>query len=201
MRTFHSNLYPIILILMTTILAAFLLLGVSGCAEDSVMGPQDDPSKMYSVTADDLMANFVLAYGGRDLEAYAQLLHPDFIYTFDPEGCSELGPCYEFFTKEDELICAANMFSGEAVVNSRGQTLPAITDIIFNHWEQVGSWELEADGQMRGVFQIDILFTRQDASSLSVQSQQVFTVAQSEVYREVGGNLPYYQIIGWQDLR
>jgi hypothetical protein len=164
------------------------------------MGPETDPGKVYSASADDLMANFVMAYGGRDLDLYGQLLHPDFIYTFDPECYSGLGPSYEYFTKEDELICARNMFCGEAIVNSRGQAQPAITSIQFQDWEQVGSWELQHDGQLRGIFRMNLLISRQDSSNLSIRGRQIFTVAVNETFREVGGNLSFYQIIGWQDL-
>lgn len=200
MRNTIPSLQCIMIIMMTAILAAFLLLAMTGCAEDSLLSPNDDPSKVYSATADDLMDNFVRAYGGQDLELYAQLLHDDFIYTFDPDCCSELGPVFEYFTREDELICAGNLFSGETVVNSRGQTVPAITGIHFHSWEREGSWELEANGRLRGIFQVDLLLTRQDSSDLRIRGRQIFTVAVNHDFREVGGGHPYYQIIGWQDL-
>jgi hypothetical protein len=92
------------------------------------------------------------------------------------------------------------MFSGKAGVNSRGQAVPAILDIDFNYWAQEGSWELEHDGQLRGVFRADIVFLLEDSASWRVTGRQVFTVTTGDNFREVGGGLNSYQIIGWQEL-
>jgi hypothetical protein len=196
----RNLIQTLIILVMTLILISFLTLGLTGCSPDQVANPQTDADKINLATADDLMMAFVEIYGNRDLDLYGQLLHENFIYTFDPHCCGELGPVYEYFTREDELICAQRMFSGKAGVNSRGQAVPAILDIDFNYWAQEGSWELEHDGQLRGVFRADIVFLLEDSASWRVTGRQVFTVTTGDNFREVGGGLNSYQIIGWQEL-
>ncbi len=200
----RNYLESTIAVLMGVVILGFILISFTGCTEDTVLQPLDAPDKVYSPTVDDLMINFALIYGGRDLGLYEQLLHEDFIYTFNPEAVGKLGPSYEYFTKEDELITAANMFSGKPVVNSQGRTLAAITDIEFLHWEQVGDWELSGDmdggGRLRGVFEGAIHITRDGDRDFTIRGLQIFTVVPVEGSGEDSGVLPNYQIIGWQDL-
>ena len=189
-----------IVILMTAILAGMILLGLAGCATDDPLQPLDPVFKVHSATANALMENFVLAYGGRDLELYEQLLHDDFIFTFDPVTAKRLGPAYEFFTREDELITAQNMFCGKPIVNSRGQHQGAITSIVFSAWEQAGEWAIDSEGQLRGVFDAVIQIHRDGASSFTIAGQQVFTVVLADISDSEGAVQPSYQIIGWQEL-
>lgn len=197
MRTF---IHSLIVIMMTVILAGMVMLGLTGCSDENLVQPENRENKIFSASPDELMENFALVYGGRDLEKYAQLLHDDFVYTFDPETAQELGPSFEFFNKDEELICAANLFSGETVVNSRGQSQPAILAITFHHWSLEGDWTIDQAGHLRGVFEADISFYREGSSTLRVTGRQVFTVAATEDFREVGGSDTYYQVLGWQDL-
>lgn len=189
-----------IVILMTVILAGLVLLGLAGCTAETPFHPQDPTFKVYSASADALMANFVLAYGSRDLELYEQLLHDDFIFTFDRLTASRLGPSFQYFTREDELITARNMFCGKPIVNSRGIPQAAITDIDIQAWEQAGEWSLSAEGHLRGVFDCIILVSREGASSFTISGQQLFTVVLADVSDSEGAVQINYQIIGWQEL-
>jgi len=197
------TLKSIISIWMSLTLAAIVAASLTGCSKDAALMQPEPVLKVLSRTPDALMENFVKTYGERDLDTYAQLLHEQFIYTFNPETSRNLGPSYEYFTRQDELECAANLFSGEVVTNSRGQQVPAITAIEFRHWEQIGDWELaspdEVDG-LRGVFECTIRFVRAGAGDLTVRGRQLFTVAMADVSDGEGAVGPYYQIIGWQDL-
>ena len=194
-----------IAILMGMILLGFVLIGFSGCTQSEILQPLESVSKVYSHTANHLMENFVEAYGNRDLERYAQLLHDDFIYTFNPNSTKRLGPSYKYFTKEDELITAANMFCGKPVVNSQGRTLPAITDIEFVAWQQAAPWEvtgeMDAEGGLRGVFDCVMHITRNGGCDFTIAGRQIFTVVLSGISDDEDGIQPNYQIIGWQDMR
>jgi hypothetical protein len=200
----RNSLQSIIAVLMGMILLGFVLVGFSGCADEEILQPLDYISKVKSNTPERLMENFALAYGKRDLEMYAQLLNEDFLYTFHPDSAKRLGPSYKFFTREDELITAKNMFSGEPVVNSRGQIVAAITDIKFVAWQQSGAWqltgEMDKEGGLRGVFDCVVQFTREGDSDITIRGQQLFTVVPAEISDEEDGIEPNYQIIGWQDL-
>ncbi len=193
-----------ITIVMGIILTGIILIGFSGCSEKGILQPIDPVLKIHSSSADNLMDNFAKAYGGRDLDLYAQLLHEDFIYTFNPESAKHSGPVYDFFTKEDELITAANMFCGKPIVNSQGRTLAAITDIDFQVWKQEGQWEMaegmDSAGSLRGVFDCVIHITRDGDSNFTITGQQLFTVILADISDDEGAIQPNYQIIGWQDL-
>ncbi len=196
----RSILDTLIVILITVILAGFLLVGLTGCSEDDQLVSPAAALKVSSRTPDALMDNFVRFYGGRDLDGYAQLLHEDFIYTFDAATTRRLGPSFEFFTREDELITAAHMFCGRPVVNSRGQTVPAITGLDFLAWEQVGKWELTGEGHLQGRFDMVLQVTRDQDSDFIIRGLQVFTVALADISDEEGAVQPCYRIIAWQDL-
>ncbi len=200
----RNLLETIISVLLGIILTGIILVGFTGCSEKGILQPSDPALKFQSSTADLLMENFVQAYGDRDLDRYTQLLHDDFIYTFNPDFAKRLGPAYEYFTKEDELITAANMFSGKPVVNSRGRTLAAITAIEFQGWRQVGQWVLaegvNSGGSLRGVFDCTIHITRDGDVDFTITGQQQFTVIPGEVSADEGAAPLNYQIVGWQDL-
>ncbi len=200
----RNYLESTIAILMGIVILGFILIGFTGCTESTLVQPIESSNKFNSHTADELMVNFALAYGARDLGLYEQLLHENFIYTFNPDAVNKLGPSFKYFTKEDELITAANMFSGKPVVNSQGRSLAAITAIEFLKWEKVGDWELTGDmdrrGGLRGVYEGTIHISRDGDSDFFIKGRQMFTVVLADISGDEGEISPNYQIIGWQDL-
>jgi len=110
-----------------------------------IVAPVPESPQVFPGSPGKLMANFAEAYGGRDLEAYRDVLHPDFRFQFQPCDVEALGLAKDHFGKREELEVAAKMFSGKPVVKKDGRVLPAIGGIEFLHFEPCGEWTSAAD--------------------------------------------------------
>jgi hypothetical protein len=147
------------------------------------------------------MANFVAAYASRDLGAYAETLHPDFVYVMHPEAVAKGAP--ETWGREDELACAANMFSGEDRVKN-GRRIPAITRIVLVRCLGRGEWErspLSTPGceVLHRSYDVDVRFERGEATTLYVRGICDFDVTADNAEGQEADAAARYRIIRWVD--
>jgi hypothetical protein len=86
-------------------LAAVALL-VLGCSDDATQ-PNVTPKPRYpeATTKEIVISNFLKSYEDRNIEQFAKLLHPDYIWYNQP------GLTPEFYTRSEDIEKTGNMFS------------------------------------------------------------------------------------------
>jgi len=157
-------------------------------------------------TQDQLMANFQRAYDEMDIDAYRdEILHPDYKFVFI-EG-SDLGGPTGYWTREDELLSAQAMFSGEPHTNSNGEVAPGISDITFDVLDRVDPWQpvppddpyFAGPGAWKALFNVHLVL-RHDGGTYTISSPQIFVVIPVEVDDGTGATRTRWMLYGQQDL-
>jgi hypothetical protein len=180
-----------------------LLLG--GCAHDAdVQSPDQLAVSLPATSADDLMERFVTSYGGRDLSAYAALLHEDFRFVFLPSDVQKLSLAGPTWGRDEELASAGRLFCGQPVQKEGGQVLPAITAIVFDSFAPVGEWEPtyepeEFRGAVHRTYNVAVRFVREAGSTLYVRGQATFHAIYDDGRGRPGRRPAGYYLLGWVD--
>jgi hypothetical protein len=195
---------------MVTVICAVLLCAwlvfVLGCSQNATIYTPEEPGRFPSPDSpEQLMANFVAAYGGMDLAGYAEILHQDFRFVFQPCDVEILELTRDGLTREDELAIAANMFSGAPVHKEDGRVLPAISKIEFLNFEPVEAWrsvgeETAFPGTLRCAYQVCLLIKRPLATTIMIEGLSIYYVVNRDVPDPKWTGQPYYQLVGWVDL-
>ncbi len=76
-------------------LAAVLMVCLSACDHTEAPVVTEKPPRCFGQTPEQVLNNLIVSYGRRDIEEYASLLHPDFIFRFqDGDAPADLGREY-----------------------------------------------------------------------------------------------------------
>jgi len=186
----------------------FLLLflfGLAGCmGQDAVIKTEVPLKYVFAETPEDLMNNFVTAYTTRDAEGYANLLHEDFIFSFQACDVQKLGLSKDHYTRDDEVQTTRNMFSGKEYHKSSGQVVPAITEIRFEQWDQVGPWQAAEESAPSGAQRVNVeclvIMEREGATTITVQGQSTFYALPVLLEVKKGVSRMGFELLGWVDL-
>ncbi len=123
----------ILIIILSTIPVMALF---TGCATDLPFAP-DDP--VVRPAPGIVLVALQDAYESMSIEAYTNLLHPDYRFMFDD-------PLKVAYERDDDLASTRRMFSGVDQKNSAGQDAPAVASIAFNSLKILEDWEpVDAD--------------------------------------------------------
>ena len=185
---------------LTGSILSLLLIGLVGCTGNDLTLPTGpDKEAVRATTPELLLEKVAQAYADRDLECYADLLAEDFVFTFLPCDVNDLGLSSDHWGREDELISAARMFSGEPHVRDDGTVVPAILAIEVLEFHQDVPWtdagDREHPGTLRAVYSMKVLFVREGAGDLVVDGPCIFFA--SPVNGEDGETV--FQLRGWVD--
>ncbi len=177
-----------------------ILVVLAGCAGNDPMAPSGQQKQVTGATTPTLlMEKIALAYAERNLDCYADLLAEDFVFTFLPCDVKDLGLGQDHWNREDELISAARMFSGEPHVMDDGTVVPAVIAIEVLECRQTIPWEDAGagygTGTLRAVYSMRVLFVRDGASDLMVDGPSIFY---AEPGKDNDGNT-VYRLSGWGD--
>jgi len=193
-------------ILQIAAMVAGILLLLGGCSsKQEIVTPEGRSGYLLPGSPDKLMANFVTAYGSMDLEGYAQVLHEDFVFTFQLCDVQKLGLLEDHLTRQEELAVAANMFSRAEVTKDDGRKVPGIHFIEFLYCERVSAWEAAAgfkdrDEVLGATYDMVVEITQMTGSVITIQGRSVFYVTGAGTVDTATGGAPYYHLIGWVDL-
>ncbi len=124
-KRYHSRMF------VPALFAAATLALLAGCSPDAVYAPDDVTAPS---TPDQVVEALRDAYESMSIEAYADLLHPDFRFIFADPGKAP-------FLREDDLASTGRMFSGVDQKNSAGGNAPAVESIVFDELEVLEGWE------------------------------------------------------------
>ena len=193
--------------LLSLFAAAALLALTGGCFSSG--DPEDTGTLLPPLpppgTAEQLMANFKLAYDNMDIDEYRDALHADFIFVF-ADG-SPAAPTTGIYTREEDLQSTTRMFRGEQGQDLDGIVKPGVRDIEFTQlvrltdWEDVDGDDLYFPGARRALYDVRIVFILETESlnTITIDCQQLFYV--KPVTEPVdGGTRERYYLIGQQDL-
>ncbi len=193
----HAIIATMTLILLTL---AWLLLGCQ--ADDSIVMPNPQ-AKAYplAMSADQLMANFMAAYGTRDLEGFAATLHRDFVFELDPSDVALGQPAS--WGRDEELRITANMFSGHDRVKD-GVTIAGIDRIVFVRCEAQGPWTVVTTAAgtrevLSRTYAVQVRFERSRDVDLEVRGLCIFEVVRDDIVSDGEVVQPGYQILRWLD--
>jgi hypothetical protein len=83
--------------------------------------PEEEETGCRPLTRNALLNCLCIAYEGEDVEAYADLLHEQFLFCFTPEVAESIGlpPDETWWGKTDDVASTRNMFDDEAVTRVR----------------------------------------------------------------------------------
>jgi len=178
----------------------------SGCLfspDNDSKPPPPPPVIPFPDSADQLIANFKTAYTSMKIDDYRPVLHPQYVFILRPEDVP-LGES-DRFTYAEELAVAENMFSGLPIPRPGDTAVPAISSIAIATLDRQGTWsdmgpsDPDFPNTSRGLYLIQLTFSRADANTIIVNGQQEFYVASKDSL--VGGvTKQYFQLRGQRDL-
>ncbi len=189
-------------------LAVLTVIGLSGCLFDphhyrSDPPPPPPPPMPFPASEDQAIANFKTAYTGMKVDDYGAGLHPQYVFILRPEDV--LPGESDRFTCAEELALAAKMFSGLPIERPGDSPVPAIAAISISAlerqaaWAEVGSSDPDFANTRRGVYTIQLSFSRAGANTIIVSGQQEFYVTSRDSTVN-GVTWPYFQLRGQRDL-
>jgi len=154
---------------------------------------------------DQLMANFQTAYEFMDVDAYLEIMNPDFLTILQQETIDEfpdVGPTLDV-TQEQRIH--ERMFSGESVTDPNGDLVPGVSGISFSRFRALDAWTFSPGedpfpNTMWAPYEVEFLFDRgQGFSTLQVEGMIKFYVTSRDSLHE-GSTRQYFQMIGQVDL-
>ncbi len=193
----------VFLMLAVVALAAMMIL--AGCSDD------DDPVKVVpdppigAGSPDELVAQFLAAYGAMDLDNYLALLDPEFLMVLGEDTIDDfpdVGTTLDF-TEEERIH--QRMFSGESVTDPNGDFVPGVQTIFFSRFTALAAWSPSDDPDrfpetVWASYQVEIHFDRgQQFSTLRVIGMVKIYAKAHDVMVD-GEEKTYYLMAGMVDL-
>jgi len=185
--------------LAALLVAAAGLALVSGCAHDQPFAPDD---VVAPAAANNVLDALRDAYESMSIEAYANLLHPDYRFIFAGRGKAP-------FDRDDDLASTGRMFSGIDQKNSAGGDAPAVGSIVFERLEILEGWERVAPGEidwsdesgvMRALIAYRFVLRLKNGHVLSPSGRQVVYAVPVRTEDWDGALYWRWQLLGQRDL-
>lgn len=156
-------------------------------------------------TPDQVMQNFQTAYETRNIGAYQEILHRDFLMILQDQTITEFPDVGTTLDVSEEIRIHQRMFSGLAVTDPEGDLVPGVKAIYFSTFRALDSWVMSPSEDIIpnaewAPFEVDIMFDRgQTFSTMKVEGTVKFYVTSRDSLHE--GNIKqYYQMAGMVDL-
>lgn len=193
------------LVLMVPLLLVALM--GSGCIfspdNNDPNPPPPTPPPPFPGDPDTLMTNFRSAYSSMKIDDYRIVLNPQYVFILNPDDVPP-GES-DRLTYAEELHIAENMFSGEPLEKPNGDTVPGISSIAIaalnrlGPWTNVGPNDPDFPNTKRGLYEIQLSFSRADANTIIVSGQQEFYVTNRDSLVN-GAVRQFHQLRGQRDL-
>jgi hypothetical protein len=163
------------------------------------------PQLPFPDTPDQLMANFQTIYETMDVDAYLEIMHPDFLTILQESTTEEFPDVGTTLDVTEESRIHERMFSGEAVTDPNGDFVPGVRNISFAVFRAQGAWAMSPGSDIIpnaewAPFDVYVWFDRgQEFSTLRVDGTIKFYVTSRDSLHQ-GTTKKYYQMIGQVDL-
>jgi hypothetical protein len=179
MKTFHGR--ALVLVLLAGSFA--------GCDEDTV-SPQPTPSPYSSPTEpESLITNLQLSYNRREIEEYAKLLAPEFIFRFQSIDVDDIGT--EFWTRDQDSTGTRALLTTPEVSDIRLSLIHGARDLTVDSTPPVDSLKIR-------IITTDLQVDQTDGTTWLVLDQQDFYFRQGKA--AIGEDPTHWFIYEWQDL-
>jgi len=180
MKTFHGR-------------ALFLVLlagSFAGCDEDTVSPPPPPLSPYSSPTEpESLITNLQISYRQREIEEYAKLLAPEFIFRFQSIDVDDIGT--EFWTRDQDSTGTRALLTTPEVSDIRLSLIHGARDLTVDSTPPVDSLKIR-------IITTDLQVDQTDGTTWLVQDQQDFYFRQGKAAN--GEDPTHWFIYEWQDL-
>ena len=174
---------------------SFLLLavGLMGCDDDVVEPPCGDlcPSSPYSspTAPESLITNLQVSYRNREIEHYAELLAPEFIFKFQPIDANDIGT--PFWTRDQDSTGTRALLTTPEVSDIRLNLIHGGRDQTIDTTPPVDSLKIR-------IITTDLQVDQTDGTTWVVNDQQDFFFRQGKAIN--GEDPTHWFIYEWDDL-
>jgi len=179
MKTFHGR-------------ALFLALlgGLFGGCDEDVVKPHDGPSPYSSPTEpESLITNLQVSYQRREIQEYAKLFAPEFIFKFQPIDANEIGT--EFWTRDQDSTGTRALLTTSEVSNIRLSLVHGPRDLTVDSTPPVDSLRIR-------IITTDLQVDQTDGTTWVIQDQQDFFFRQGKTVNNEDPT--HWFIYEWDDL-
>jgi len=158
-------------------------------------GGGGDEGYPFPDTADKMVENFTEIYGGMDIDAYRDVLHPDYRFILGSADGDD-----EYYNFDTEVALTENMFSGEQGPTEDAFPISEIQMVTFPQgiWEEVPENEpnFGGHGAVKKVYEVDISVTRPGHNTFLIQGQvDFYAIRQDSLVN--GQNRDYWLLGQW----
>lgn len=148
-------------------------------------------------TADKMVQNFTEIYGNMDIDAYREILHPDYRFILGSADGDD-----EYYNFDTEVALTANMFSGEQGPTPDARPISEIQIVTYPQgvWDDVPENEpnFGGHGAVKKVYEVDISVTRPGYNTFLIQGQvDFYAVRQDSLVN--GQTRDYWRLLGQWD--
>ena len=175
-----------------------ILLGVavfSGCIFSPKTGdpPVDPPSPYFAPTApESLIANLQASYRNREIEEYAKILAPEFIFNFQSQDANEIGT--PFWTHDQDSTGTRALLTTPDVSDIR-------IDLIYGDRDTaVNTPGTPLDSLKIRIITTDLQVDQTDGTTWLVQDQQDMFFRKGRGIETYGENPDHWWLYEWTDL-
>ncbi len=183
------------------VLAIAGLLVLGGCKDEFT--PPTPPETTPVTSPAQLMQNFTTAYESLDLEAYREMLDPDFAIYLSQQTIDIFSLPREFFDYDEDLALTERMFAGHAIMRPNGDIIPAITRIMFNYIQAEAAWAVAPEdhrfaGALWAPYRVDLTVEQGNEGRFSIKGIIEFYLS-SEPVQHQGSTVQDYRMAGQVD--
>ena len=179
MKAFHGR-----------VLFLLFLAGVFTSCDDDVVPPNSTPSPYSLPTApESLITNLQFSYRRREIEEYAKLFAPEFIFNFQPIDANQIGT--EFWTRDQDSTGTRALLTTSQVSDIRLNLVYGARDLTADTTPPVDSLRIR-------IITTDLQVDQTDGTTWVVTDQQDFVFRQGKTSN--GENSTHWFIYQWDDL-
>ena len=180
---------------MKRILRNVIILGVavlSGCIFDPVTVKQPPVKGVYSAPTapESLITNLQVSYRTREIEHYAEILAPEFIFNFQPIDANEIGT--NFWTRDQDSTGTRALLTTNEVSEIRINLIYGARDTALN------TPGTPLDSLKIRIITTDLQVDQTDGTTWVVTDQQDMYFRKGIVAN--GENVDYWWLYEWDDL-
>jgi hypothetical protein len=159
-----------------------------GCGDDKVTGPEPLPYR-EPTSPSNVVANLATAYQLRNVDEYAKLLAPEFIFKFQPVDAQEIAK--EFWTRDEDIAGTGALF---------GATVVTTIAVSLGHGPDVPAEDLELPDDARKIRIDQVMLQVDETTGITWQVYDLQDMFFRLGDATLGENPDHWFLIEWRDI-